>query len=80
MKYFKKSAKFIISYLLLKWLLIGVIGWQIAQTDWFKIYYANDFIWWHLLIVPATLLPIILLVKFIKINAAKTNNAAKNSH
>lgn len=71
MNIFKKSAKFIVGYLLLKWIFIGVIGWQVVQTDWFKAYYASSFTPWHLLLIPATILPIILLIYFIKTRSSQ---------
>lgn len=63
MNIFKKSAKFIALYLVFKWLIIGTIGWQVYQTAWFQNYYANDFIWWHSLIIPLIIISILLLIK-----------------
>ncbi|PCI87027.1 MAG: hypothetical protein COB24_07545 [Hyphomicrobiales bacterium] len=37
-----------------------------------EISYANDFIWWHALFVPATLILIFLLIKFIKSSTQNT--------
>lgn len=71
MQILKKSAKFIIGYLALKWLLIGVVGWQISQTQWWQDYYAADFVWWHMLIIPASILSIIICIKLIKSRAQK---------
>ena len=72
MQILKKSTKFIAIYLALKWLFIGVVGWQISQTLWWQNYYANDFVWWHALFVPATIISIFLLLKFIKSRVQKT--------
>ncbi|MBL1418960.1 MAG: hypothetical protein COC24_000465 [Alphaproteobacteria bacterium] len=72
MQILKKSAKFILVYLVLKWLFIGVVGWQISRTLWWQNYYANDFVWWHGLFVPATIISIFLLIKFIKSRVQNT--------
>lgn len=66
MQILKKSAKFVIGYLALKWIFIGVVGWQISQTQWWQNYYESDFVWWHILIIPASFLSIILGIKLIK--------------
>lgn len=62
----KKSAKFIALYLAFKWLVVGTIGWQIYQTDWFQTYYTNNFVWWHILIIPLIGISSILLIKRFK--------------
>ena len=77
MKLFQKSAKYIVAYLAIKWFFILVVGWQISKTDWFKDYYANDYAAWHLLIVPATLMPIILFIRHIKSKAKAAGIAVK---